>query len=67
MLNIFDKVATIITNTIVVATTFLTTLMLPIFMYGAIVVLGRNIYLSLCYLVGAYLLIKINKSVQGGE
>ena len=68
MLKILDKVASIVTNFIVVATTITTTLLVPIFLYQAIRVMRyTDVHSALVCLLSVFLLVKINHSIQGGR
>lgn len=68
MLKILDKVASTVTNIIVVATTITTTLLVPIFLYQAIRVMRyTDTYNALVCLLSVLVLVKINHSIQGGR
>ena len=68
MLKILDKVASTVTNIIVVATTITTTLLIPLAMFeGIIYILNNENIKALISLVSVSLLIHINKSIQGGR
>ena len=66
--NIIDRVATTMTNVIVVSTTITTTFLVPFFMYkGVHYFLDNNMTNTVMCLVSVYLLVQINKSIQGGH
>lgn len=68
MLKILDKVASIVTNIIVVATTITTTLLVPVFLYQAIRVMRyTDVHSALMCLLSVFVLVKINHSIQGGR
>lgn len=68
MLKILDKVASTVTNIIVVATTITTTLLIPLVMFeGIIYILNNENIKALISFVSVSLLIHINKSIQGGR
>lgn len=67
MLRYLDKVATTVTNLIVVVTTIITTLLIPLVLFrGIIFLLNSDNIQGLISLVLLSLLIHINKSIQGG-
>lgn len=66
--NIIDRVATTMTNVIVVSTTITTTFLVPFFMYkGVRYFMDSNMINTVMCLVSVYLLVQINKSIQGGH
>ena len=66
--DILDRVAAIMTNLIVVSTTITTTLLVPFFMFkGVHYFLDNNMTNTVMCLVSVYLLVQINKSIQGGH
>lgn len=66
--DILDRVAAIMTNLIVVSTTITTTLLVPFFMFkGVHYFLDNNMTNTVMCLVSVYLLVQINKSIQGGN
>lgn len=66
--DILDRVAAIMTNLIVVSTTITTTFLVPFFMYkGVHYFLDNNMINTVMCLVSVYLLVQINKSIQGGH
>lgn len=68
MLKILDTVASIITNVIVVATTFTTTLLIPLVILNGIKsLLCTNNVEALISFLSVALLIHINKAIQGGR